>query len=112
MIDAEPPRELGEPRSNGGVLAQPVEPVVGAREDLLEDVLRVLLGEPKGLNRDREHVAREALHELAPGLVLPGSAASDERSVGDRICHLAAPYNRVSERNRAATTPALVGAEN
>src|SRR5919109_663286 len=101
-VDAQPAGELREPRTNGGVVAEPVEPLVGAREDLLEDVPRVLPREPECLARDRVHVARDPLHELPPCLVLPGSAAGHERSVRYGICHPCAPYNCVSERHRGA----------
>ena len=55
-----------------------VEPLVRPREDLLEDVLGVVLGEAKPLHGDRVDVAREALDELRPGRLVAGAAARDE----------------------------------
>ena len=86
-VDAEPPGQLAEPRSDRSVVAQTLEPLVRTGEDLLEHVFRVVLGQPEGLHRDRVHVAREALDELAPGLVLAGAAAGDESGVGGRFGH-------------------------
>ena len=40
-IDAQPPGQLGEPGPDRGVVAEPVEMLVRAREHFLEDVLRV-----------------------------------------------------------------------
>ena len=46
------------------------EPLVDAHEDVLEDVLGVVLGQAEALDGDRVDVAREALDELAPGVVV------------------------------------------
>jgi hypothetical protein len=80
-VDAEPPRELREPGPDGGVVPQLVEVLVRAREHFLEDVLRVGLGQPERLDRDRVDIAREALHQLAPRLLVAGAAARDELAV-------------------------------
>jgi hypothetical protein len=52
-VDAESARQLGDPGADGLVVPQSVEPLEDPREDLLEDVLRVLLWEAEGLNADR-----------------------------------------------------------
>ena len=54
---------------------------VRAREDLLEDVLRVGLRQSERLDRDRVDVAGEALDELTPRVVVPLAAAGDELCV-------------------------------
>src|SRR2546425_1790262 len=77
-VDAEPARQLREPGADRVVVPQPVEVLVRAREDLLEDVLRRVLLEPEALHADRIHVAGEVLHELAPRLLVAGAAAADE----------------------------------
>ena len=56
--------------------------LVGAGEDLLEDILRVVLGEAERLDGDRVDVAGEALDELAPRVVVALAAAGDELRVG------------------------------
>ena len=58
-VDAEPARQLAEPGPDGLVVAQLAEMLVGAGEDLLEDLLGVLLAQPEGLAADRVDVARE-----------------------------------------------------
>src|SRR6266516_1145258 len=82
MVDAEPPRELGQPGLNRRVVAQAVEVLVGAREDLLEDILGGVLGEPETLDGDRVDVAREPFDELAPGVLISGPATGDELGSG------------------------------
>ena len=56
-VDAEPPRQLAEPGADCLVVAELVQPLVGAREDLLEHVLGVVVRKSEGLDRDRVHVA-------------------------------------------------------
>ena len=68
-VDAETPRQLGEPRADRVVVAQLVELLVRAREHFLEDVLGVVLWQAKPLDDDRVDVAREAVDELAPGVL-------------------------------------------
>ena len=82
-VDAEAPRELREPGPDRAVVAEPVEVLVGAGEDLLEDVLGVARLQPEALHADRVDVAREALDELGPGLVAPFAAARDQFRVDD-----------------------------
>ena len=65
------------------VVAERAEPLVDAGEDVLEDVLGVLLAQAEALDRDRVDVAREALDQLAPGIVVARAAAGDERGVAD-----------------------------
>ncbi len=62
------PRELGDPRADRLVRPEPLEMLVDACEDLLENVLRVVAFEPEALRADREDVAREPLDELVPGV--------------------------------------------
>jgi hypothetical protein len=80
-VDAESAGELGDPRADGVVLAERVEPFVDAREDVLVNVLGVLRRQAEGLDGDRVDVAGEALDELAPGLVVAAAAAGDQGSV-------------------------------
>ena len=56
-VDAEPARELGEPRPDGVVVPQLRQPLERAGENLLEDVLRVLLRQPEAAPADRVDVA-------------------------------------------------------
>ena len=63
LVDAEPPGQLREPGTDRAVVAEPVEMLVGACEDLLEDVLGVGSREPEALGADRVDVAREALDQ-------------------------------------------------
>jgi hypothetical protein len=56
-VDAEAARQLGDPGTDGLVVTQGVEPFEDAREDVLEDILGILLGEPEGLDADRVDVA-------------------------------------------------------
>src|SRR5207253_2128258 len=65
----------------------PGQVLVRAREDLLEDVLRVVLGQPEGLDGDRIDVAGEALDQAVPGVAVAASAAGDELRVGQRVRH-------------------------
>ena len=81
-VDAEPPRQLREPGSNRVVVPQLVQVLVGASEDLLEDVFCVMLRHLEALNRDRVDVAGEAVDQLAPGVVVAGAAPGDQLSVG------------------------------
>ena len=60
-VEAQPPRELRDPRSERRVVAQGVEAGVDTGEDLLEDVLRVLLAQPEArVCRSRTRSARSA----------------------------------------------------
>jgi len=81
-VDAEPPRQLRKPGPDGRVVPELVEVLVGAREHLLEDVLRVLRREPEGLDGDGVDVAGEALDKLPPSIVVAFTAAGDEGGVG------------------------------
>ena len=91
-VDAGAAGQLGEPRAEGLVVPQPVEMGVDAREDVLEDVLRVVLGEAEALRADRVDVAREALDELVPGRRSPRRQR---------------PTSSASEPVRAATRPSI-----
>jgi hypothetical protein len=82
-VDAEPSRELGDPGPDRLVLAERVEPLVDPREDLLEDVLGVVLGEPERLDRDRVDIAREPLDERVPGFLVAAAAKRDEFGVAE-----------------------------
>ena len=82
-VDTESPRELGDPGADRLVLAQGVEPLVDPREDLLEDVLGVVLGQPERLDRDRVDVAREPLDQRAPGFLVAAAAKRDELGVAE-----------------------------
>ena len=86
-VDAEPARQLGDPRADRLVAPQPVQVLVHAREDLLEDVLRVVLREPEGLDADRVDVAREAIHQLVPRGLIPTAAPRDELCVRQGARH-------------------------
>ena len=70
--------------------------LVRAGEDLLEDVLGVGRGQPVRLNGDRVDVAREALDELAPGIVVACAAAGDELCVrfGNLHCSNQSAHSR------------------
>src|SRR4029077_1601879 len=81
QVDAEPTGQLREPWTDGAVVAESVEMLVRAREDLLEDVLGVARLEPEALDADRVDVTREALDELAPGIVVPLATTRDEPGV-------------------------------
>ena len=81
-VEAEPPRQLGEPGPDRGVVAELRQVLVRAGEHLLEHVLGVRLGQAERLDRDRVDVAREALDELAPRVVVSRAAAGDELCVG------------------------------
>jgi hypothetical protein len=86
-IDAESASQLRQPGLDRGIVPELVQMLVRTREDFLEDVLGVGLRQPEGLDRDRVHVAREALHQLAPGLGVAGPAAGDELAVTQRRSH-------------------------
>jgi hypothetical protein len=76
-VDAEAAGQLRDPRPDGVVVPQCVEPLVDAREDVLENVLRILLRQPKRLDGDRVDVTGEPLDQLTPGLVVALSTAGD-----------------------------------
>ena len=82
-VDASVSRQLGEPGSDRGVVAQRVEPLERAGEDVLKDVLGVVLRQPESAHGDRVHVAREAFDELVPRLLLSRPAALDELRVSE-----------------------------
>src|SRR5919198_1093909 len=86
-VDAEPARQLGEPGAEGGVVPELVQVLVRTREDLLEDVLGVRLRQPEGLHGDGVDVAREALDQLVPRLLIACPAAGDELAVTQRRRH-------------------------
>ena len=81
-VQAQPSRQLGQPGPDRRVVPKLRQVLVRAGEDLLEDVLRVGLGEAKRLDGDRVHVAGEAIDELAPRVVVSRAAAGDELGVG------------------------------
>ncbi len=83
-VQAEPPRQLRQPGTDRGVVPQLRQVLVRAGEDLLEHILGVGLGQAKRLDGDRVHVAREAIDELAPRVVVSRAAAGDELCVGFR----------------------------
>jgi hypothetical protein len=88
-VDAESAGELRDPGADGVVLSERVEPLVDACEDVLENVLGILRRQPEGLEGDRVDVAREALDELSPGLVVAVAAAGDQGTVcqvGVQVC--------------------------
>ena len=105
-VEAEVARQLRQPRLDRAVVAQPVEPLVRAREDLLEDVLRVVLGQPEPLHGDRVHVAGEPLDELPPGAFVAGAAARDELGVGELGGHAVATPERVPPSREPITESA------
>src|SRR5205823_7383607 len=82
-VDAEPPGELPDPRPYGFIRAQPAQVFVDACERLLEHVLGVRLTQAVSAC-DRKDIAREPLHQLAPGGVLAGATGSDDLRVADR----------------------------
>ena len=86
-VDAQAPRQLG--RATAGTPSSSRscrELLVDPREHLLEDVLRVVLAASRNaLDADRVDVAREALDELVPRLVVARAAARDELPVG-QLC--------------------------
>ena len=84
-VDAESSGELRDPGPDCLVLAQSVEPLEHTREDLLEDVLGVLLGEAERLGGDRVDVAREAVDEGPPRLLVAATAEGNELGVGERL---------------------------
>jgi hypothetical protein len=57
--------------------------LVDLREDVLERVLRVVAREPERLHDDRVDVAREALDERRPRVVVAGAATRDQLAVGE-----------------------------
>src|SRR5438552_5460903 len=101
-IKAEVPGQLGQPGLDRRVVAQLAQALVGARKDLLEDVLGVVLGKPKALDRDRVDVSREAFDELPPSRFVAVPAAGDELRVGQGCAHADATPD--SEASRAPTT--------
>ena len=64
------------------LVGQPIEMLIGAGEDFLEDVLGILVPQPEGLGADGVHVAGEAVDELAPRSLVAGAAARYETGVG------------------------------
>jgi 3-oxoacyl-[acyl-carrier protein] reductase len=80
-VHAQPASELRQPRTDRLVVAQLVQMLIGAGEDLLEDVLSVVLWQPEGLDDDRVDIAGEALDQLTPGLVVARPAAGDQLRV-------------------------------
>src|SRR3954469_9651401 len=86
-VDAGPAGELREPRLDGLVATERVEPLVGFREDLLEDVLGVLVAKPKALTRDRVDVTGETLDESGPGRLVACAATGDELRGRNRLGH-------------------------
>src|SRR3954447_18539515 len=81
-VDAQAARQLCDPWAEGLVVAQRIEALVDPGEHLLEDVLGVVLWEAEGLHADRVDVAREAVYELAPRVVVARAAARNELGVG------------------------------
>src|SRR5437868_4233723 len=86
-VDADAAGELGDPGLDRVVAAQRAEPLVDLREDFLEDVLGVVLPEPKPLRRDRVDVTREPLYERRPRLLVAVAATGDELRGRNRLCH-------------------------
>ena len=81
-IEATPARQLADPGPQRVVRAERVQPLVRPREDVLEDVVRLVGREPEALGRDRVDVAREPLDELAPGVLVARAAAGGQLGVG------------------------------
>ena len=81
-VDAEPSGQLREPRPQRVVVAEAVETLVRAHEDVLEDVLRLGIRKPEALEGDAVDVAGVALDELRPGRLVARAAARDEIAVG------------------------------
>ena len=101
-VDADPARQLRDPRPHRVVVPERAEPLVDAGEDVLEDVLGVLLAEAEALHRDRVDVAREALDQLTPGVVVARAAACDERGVGGLVrAQLCAARSRLAIVSRS-----------
>src|SRR5439155_19942079 len=86
-VDAETPRQLGQPGTNGRVVSKPVEILVRAREDFLEDVLGVCLRQPESLYGNRVDVAREPFDQLGPGLLVARPTACHELTIAERRRH-------------------------
>ena len=86
-IDTQAAGELPEPGPDGRVVTEPIEVFVGTRKDLLEDVLGVRLRQAKGLDRDRVDIAREALDEIRPNLLVTGPASRDKLAIAERRRH-------------------------
>ena len=104
-VDAHPPGQLRDPGPDRLVLAQALEPLVDAREDLLEDVLCVVLREAEALDRDRVDVPREALDELAPSVAVTFATPRNEAGVaelcGQRSCAARSRFAMVSSSFQA-----------
>ena len=86
-VDADTARQLGDPGADRLVAPEPAQVLVDAREDLLEDVLRVVLREPECLDGDGIDVAGEALDELVPGRLVAGPAACHELRIRQGARH-------------------------
>ncbi len=80
-VEAETPRHLRDPRPDRLVVPQRPEPLVDAKERVLEDILGVRLGEPEPAHGDRVHVPRVPLDELAPRRLVACAAAGDEPGI-------------------------------
>src|SRR5215510_2367331 len=84
-VDADASGELGEPGLDRLVVAKRVEPLVDLGEDLLEDVLGVVLGEPKALRRDRVDISGEPLDESGPRVLVAFAATGDKLRSRNRL---------------------------
>src|SRR5262249_47290872 len=81
-VDAEPARELREPGPQRLVVAEAVEVLPRPHEDVLEDVLRLGIGQPEALERDPVDIARVAFDKRGPRRLVALAAARDEITVG------------------------------
>jgi hypothetical protein len=97
-VDAQAPGELSDPRSDRFVVSQRFETLVRARENLLEDVFCVVLGQAKCLRGNGVHVARKSVYEFSPRRLVAAPAAGDEAGVGDGGKRHSAQSNRISSR--------------
>ena len=101
-VDAEPARELPDPRPDGVVGTQPSQVLVDARERVLEHVLRIGLAQPVSAGYG-EDVAREPLDQLAPGGIVPGTTGPDDLPIADRRpVHRRARHSPILLRTDAA----------
>src|SRR4051812_12770654 len=103
-VEAQPPSQLCDPRPHRRVVPERVEPVVDAREDLLEDIFGVVLAQAEALRRDRVDVAREAVDELAPRLRLTAPAAVDELRVAEVRRHQGPESSARAAASRAVSS--------
>ena len=72
---------MSEPGADGVVATELRQLLVRAREDFLEDILRILRTKSEPPYADGEDIAREPFDELVPGVGITRAAAGDELRV-------------------------------